>query len=141
MESLARQGVADERQERVKGARAAHASAAAARLVLPRGAHRLMVDAEGGGDGPDLPVLAEREAPDLRPVAASSGSAAPSSKQSAVEPGDCLEADPVAGGPHLEERAGQLDTLLRRAPRLVQRGAVGIVVTAFVAALGAWLAL
>ena len=76
---ILRQGVADERQERVKGARAAHAPAAAARLVLPRGAHRLMVDAEGGGEGPDLPVLAEREAPDLRPVAASSGSAAPSS--------------------------------------------------------------
>ena len=32
---------------------------------LPDRSDRLMVDPEGGGDGPDLPVLAEREAPDL----------------------------------------------------------------------------
>ena len=62
---ILRQGVADERQKRVEGTRAAHPAAEAARLVLQRGAHRLMVDAEGGGDGPDLPVLAEIEAPDL----------------------------------------------------------------------------
>ena len=62
---ILRQGVADERQKGVEGTRAAHASADTARLVLQRDAYRLMVDAEGGGDGPDLPVLAEREAPDL----------------------------------------------------------------------------
>ena len=62
---ILRQGVADERQKRVEGTRAAHAAAETARFVLQRGAHRLMVDAEGGGDGPDLPVLAERETPDL----------------------------------------------------------------------------
>ena len=58
---ILRQGVADERQKGVEGTRAAHAPPEAARFVLQRGAHRLMVDAEGGGDGPDLPVLAERE--------------------------------------------------------------------------------
>ena len=40
---ILRQGVADERQKRVKGARAAHAPAEAARLVLPRGAHRFQL--------------------------------------------------------------------------------------------------
>ena len=62
---ILREGVADERQKRVEGTRAAHPAARAARLMLQRRAHRLMVDAEGGRDGPDLPMLAEREAPDL----------------------------------------------------------------------------
>ena len=62
---ILREGVADERQKRVEGTRAAHPAARAARLMLHRRAHRLMVDAEGGRDGPDLPMLAEREAPDL----------------------------------------------------------------------------
>ena len=62
---ILREGVADERQKRVEGTRPAHAAAAAARLMLEGSAHRLMVDAEGHGDGPDLPMLAEREAPNL----------------------------------------------------------------------------
>ena len=62
---ILRQGVADERQKGVESTRAAHASADTARLVLQRRSDRLMVDPEGGGDGPDLPVLAEIEAPDL----------------------------------------------------------------------------
>ena len=62
---ILREGVADERQKRVEGTRAAHPAARAARLMLQRRAHRLMVDAEGGRDGPDLPMLADIEAPDL----------------------------------------------------------------------------
>ena len=49
-----------------RATRAARAPAEAAAVPCKqRGAHRLMVDAEGGGDGPDLPVLAEIETPDL----------------------------------------------------------------------------
>ena len=62
---ILREGVADERQKRVEGTRPTHPPAEAARLVLQRRAHRLMVDPEGGGDGPDLPVFAEIEAPGL----------------------------------------------------------------------------
>ena len=62
---ILREGVADERQKRVEGTRPAHAAAEAARLMLEGSAHRLMVDAEGHGDGPDLPMLAEIEAPNL----------------------------------------------------------------------------
>ena len=57
--------VADERQKGVEGTRPTHPPTEAARLILEGGAHGLMVDREGGGDGPDLPVLAEIEAPDL----------------------------------------------------------------------------
>ncbi len=62
---ILREGVADERQKRVERTRPADPAARAARLMLQRRAHRLMVDAEGGRDGPDLPVLADIEAPDL----------------------------------------------------------------------------
>ena len=62
---ILREGVADERQKRVEGTRPTRPPAEAARLVLQRRAHRRMVDPEGGGDGPDLPVFAEIEAPDL----------------------------------------------------------------------------
>ena len=41
-------------------------------------------------------------------------------EQSAVEPGDRLEADPAAGGHHSEELGGQLGELRRGAPRLSQ---------------------
>ena len=41
-------------------------------------------------------------------------------EQSAVEPGDRLEADPAAGGHHSEELGGQLGELLRRAPCLLE---------------------
>ena len=44
---------------------AARARAARARVVRDRRAHGVMVDAEGGGDGADLPVLAEIEAANL----------------------------------------------------------------------------
>ena len=62
---ILREGVADERQKRVERTRPADPAARATRPMLQRRAHRLMVDAEGGRDGPDLPVLAEIEAPDL----------------------------------------------------------------------------
>ena len=41
-------------------------------------------------------------------------------EQPAVEPGDRLEADPAAGGHHLEEGAGEIGEVLRDAPRLSQ---------------------
>ena len=59
------QGVADERQVGVEGAGSIHAGAAGSRLVLDGGANRLTVEAELGGDGPDLPVLTVVQAPDL----------------------------------------------------------------------------
>ena len=59
------QGVTDERQIRVEDAGPTHAGADACRLALHRGADRLMVEAELGRDGPDLPVLAVEQAPDL----------------------------------------------------------------------------
>ena len=62
---ILRERVADERQKRVEGTRAADAAPGAAGLVANRAAHRRVVDAEGGGDRPDRPVLAEIEAPDL----------------------------------------------------------------------------
>src|ERR1700682_3205979 len=36
------------------------------RIVRDRGAHGVMVDVEGGGDGADLPVFAEIQATNLR---------------------------------------------------------------------------
>ena len=60
-----RQGVADERQMRVEDAGPARTAAEAARVPLDRGADGLMVEAELGRDGPDLPVLAVVQAPDL----------------------------------------------------------------------------
>ena len=59
------QGVADERQIGVEGAGSIQAGAAGSRLALDGGANRLTVVAELGGDGPDLPVLAVVQAPDL----------------------------------------------------------------------------
>ena len=60
-----RQGVADERQIRVEDAGPPHPGRDAWRLALDRGADRLTVEAELGRDGPDLPVLAVEQAPDL----------------------------------------------------------------------------
>ena len=62
---ILRQGVPDERQIRVEDAGPTQAGADPCRLALHRGAHRLMVEAELGRDGPDLPVLAVEQAPDL----------------------------------------------------------------------------
>ena len=59
------QGVADERQVGVEGAGPAHAAADASRLALDGGSDGLTVEAELGRDGPELPVLAVIEAPDL----------------------------------------------------------------------------
>ena len=59
------QGVADERQIGVEGTGSIQAGAAGSRLALDGGANRLTVVAELGGDGPDLPVLAVVQAPDL----------------------------------------------------------------------------
>ena len=59
------QGVADERQIGVEDAGSIHAGAAGSRLVLDGGANRLTVEAELGRDGPELPVLAVVQAPDL----------------------------------------------------------------------------
>ena len=59
------QGVADERQIGVEGAGSIHAAAAGSRLVVDGGANRLTVEAELGRDGPELPVLAVVQAPDL----------------------------------------------------------------------------
>ena len=83
-----RQGVADEWQIRVEDAGPPHAAADACRLALDRGADRLMVEAELGRDGPDLPVLAVVQAPDLgalrgrdhRPSSCSARRAAPASE-------------------------------------------------------------
>ena len=61
---LLRQGVADERRTRVDGAGPTHAAADTARLVLHRGAGRLMVDDELRRDSPDLPALAAVQAPE-----------------------------------------------------------------------------
>ena len=60
-----RQGVADERQIRVEDAGPTQAGTDPCRLALHRGADRLTVEAELGRDGPDLPVLAVEQAPDL----------------------------------------------------------------------------
>jgi len=60
-----RQGVADERQVGVEDAGPARTAPETARLALDRRADRLMVEAELGRDGPDLPVLAVEQAPDL----------------------------------------------------------------------------
>ena len=60
-----RQGVADEGQIRVEDGAATHAAADPCRLAFDRGADRLRVEAELGRDGPDLPLLAEVQAPDL----------------------------------------------------------------------------
>ena len=60
-----RQGVADERQVGVENAGPARTAPETARLALDRGADRLMVEAELGRDGPDFPVLAVEQAPDL----------------------------------------------------------------------------
>ena len=59
------QGVADERQIGVEGAGSIQAGAAGSRLAFDGGANRFTVVAELGGDGPDLPVLAVVQAPDL----------------------------------------------------------------------------
>ena len=52
-------------QIRIELRRAARAAAHALRVVRDRGAHGVMVDAEGRGDGADLPVLAVIEAANL----------------------------------------------------------------------------
>ena len=62
---VAGQRVTDERQIRVEGAGPAHPAADTARLVLDRSPNRLTVEAELGRDGPDLPVLAVVQTPDL----------------------------------------------------------------------------
>ncbi len=62
---VAGQRVADERQIRVESAGPAHPAADTARLVLDRSPDRLTVEAELGRDGPDLPVLAVVQTPDL----------------------------------------------------------------------------
>ncbi len=62
---ILRQGVADQRQIRVEDAGPTQARADACRLTLHRGADRVMVEAELGRDGPDLPVLAVEQASDL----------------------------------------------------------------------------
>ena len=59
------EGVADERQVGVEGAGSIHAGAAGSRLALDGGADRLTVEAEFGRDGPELPVFAVVQAPDL----------------------------------------------------------------------------
>ena len=59
------QGVADERQVGVENAGPARTAPETARLALDGGADRLMVEAELRRDGPDLPVLAVEQAPDL----------------------------------------------------------------------------
>ena len=59
------QGVANERQVGVEGGRPTHAAPDASRRVLDRGADRFTVEAELSGDGPELPVLAVVQAPDL----------------------------------------------------------------------------
>ena len=59
------EGVADERQVGVEGAGSIHAGAAGSRLALDGGADRLTVEAELGRDGPELPVLAVVQPPDL----------------------------------------------------------------------------
>ena len=59
------EGVADERQVGVEGAGSIQAGAAGSRLALDGGADRLTVEAEFGRDGPELPVLAVVQAPDL----------------------------------------------------------------------------
>ena len=60
-----RQGVADERQKRVEDAGPTQAGTDPSGLALHRGADRLTVEAELGRDGPDPPVLAVEQAPDL----------------------------------------------------------------------------
>ena len=59
------QRVADERQIRVESAGPIEAATDASRCVLHRGADRLTVETELGRDGPDLPVLAVVQTPDL----------------------------------------------------------------------------
>ncbi len=59
------EGVADERQVGVEGAGSIQAGAAGSRLALDGGADRLTVEAELGRDGPELPVLAVVQPPDL----------------------------------------------------------------------------
>ena len=51
--------VADEREVRIEAAGAARATSDGVRVVRDGGAHGVMVDGEGRGDGADLPVLAE----------------------------------------------------------------------------------
>ena len=60
-----RQGVADKRQIRVEDTGPTQAGTDPCRLALHRGADRLTVEAELGRDGPDFPVLAVEQAPDL----------------------------------------------------------------------------
>ncbi len=62
---ILREGVADDGQVRIQLRRAARAPAHALRVVRDRRADGVMVDAEGGGDGADLPMLAVIEATDL----------------------------------------------------------------------------
>ena len=62
---ILRQGVTDERQIRVEDAGPTQAGADPCRRALHRSADRLMVEAELRRDGPDLPVLAVEQAPDL----------------------------------------------------------------------------
>jgi len=62
---ILRQRVADEGQRRIEQGRAARAAAQPLSVVHDRGADRVMVDAEGRGDGADLPMLAVIEAPNL----------------------------------------------------------------------------
>ena len=59
------QRVADERQIRVESAGPIEAATDASRGLLHRGADRLTVETELGRDGPDLPVLAVVQTPDL----------------------------------------------------------------------------
>ena len=62
---ILRQRVADEGQVRIELRRAARAAPHALRVVHDGRADRLMVDAEGRGDGADLPVLAVIEPANL----------------------------------------------------------------------------
>ena len=62
---ILRERVADQREVGVEGRRTTGAAADRGRVVGDGRPHRLMVDAEGGGDGPDPPVFAEVQTTNL----------------------------------------------------------------------------
>ena len=104
------QRVADERQIRVEDRGAARAASHRLRVLRDRGAHGVMVDAEGGGDGADLPVFAEIEAANLGVLLGRDHGAPPGTRDGSRQGG---------GRSHALSRP---QTIHRNAPA---RGAVG----------------
>ena len=97
-------------QIRIEHRGAARAAADALRVVRDRRAHGVMVDAEGGGDGADLPVLAEIEAANLGVLLGRDHGASPGTRDGSGQGGGRSQA------------LSRPQTIQRNAPT---RGAVG----------------